>query len=66
MTKLQQIESAVSTLTDAELREFCAWFDDLRWDRWDRQLEADTAAGKLDAFLDQARAEIAARKVRPL
>lgn len=66
MTRLDQIEKSVATLSDAELKQFGEWFDELRWERWDRQLEADAEAGKLDRLIADAKAEIAAGKVRPL
>lgn len=66
MTNLKQIEKSVATLSDAELKKFGEWFDELRWERWDRQLEADAKAGKLDPLIADAKAEIAAGKVRPL
>jgi hypothetical protein len=66
MTKLEQIENSVSALSDEELKTFAEWFAELRWQRWDRQFEADVKAGKLDKFVAQAKAEIAAGKTRPL
>jgi hypothetical protein len=66
MTKLGQIEKSIEDLSDRELKELAAWFDELRWQRWDRQLEADVAAGRLDRFIADAKAEIAAGKTQPL
>jgi hypothetical protein len=66
MTKLEQIEKSVASLSDEELKSFAEWFDELRWERWDRQLERDTKSGKLDRLVADARAEIAAGKVKPL
>jgi hypothetical protein len=66
MTKLEQIENSVSALSDEELKAFAEWFAELRWQRWDRQFEADVKAGKLDKFVAEAKAEIAAGKTRPL
>jgi ABC-type phosphate transport system auxiliary subunit len=60
MTKLEQIEKSIEDLSDRELKELAAWFDELRWQRWDRQLEADVAAGRLDRFIADAKAAIAA------
>lgn len=54
MTRFDQIEKSVATLSDAELKEFGEWFDELRWERWDRQLEADAKAGKLDRLVADA------------
>ncbi|MFI0845425.1 hypothetical protein [Mesorhizobium sp. IMUNJ 23232] len=66
MTKLEQIENSVSALSDEELKSFAEWFAELRWQRWDRQIEADAEAGRLDKFIAEAKAEIAAGKTRPL
>jgi len=66
MTKLQQIEQSIEALSDAELKELAAWFEELRWQRWDRQLEADVATGKLDKLISAAKAEIASGKTKPL
>ena len=66
MTKLEQITKSVETLSDEEIKAFSAWFDELRWQRWDRQIEEDSKSGKLDKLLDSVRAEIAAGKTTPL
>ena len=66
MTKLEQIEKSVASLSEEELKSFAEWFDELRWERWDRQLERDVEAGKLDDLIGEARAEIAAGKTTPL
>ena len=39
----------VSGLTADELALFAQWFDEFRAEQWDRQIEADVLAGKLDA-----------------
>jgi ABC-type phosphate transport system auxiliary subunit len=66
MTKLEQIEKSIAALSDQELKELASWFEELRWQRWDRQLEDDVKAGRLDKFIAEAKAELAAGKTRPL
>ncbi|MFC3324813.1 hypothetical protein [Mesorhizobium cantuariense] len=66
MTKLEQIEKSVAALSPEELKAFAAWFEGLREDMWDRQIEADAKAGRLDKLVAEARAEIAAGKLRDL
>jgi len=66
MTKLEKIEETVASLSDDEMKRFAAWFDELRWERWDRQIEADVKAGKLDKLADQALADHDAGHTRPL
>jgi hypothetical protein len=66
MSKLDQIEKTVASLSDEELKSFADWFDNLRWQRWDRQIEEDVRAGRLDSMIESARKEIAAGKIKPL
>ncbi len=48
MCTLKEIESAVSRLSADELIVFRDWFAEFEAQAWDRQIEADVAAGKLD------------------
>ena len=57
MTRLETLERDVQNLTPRELAEFRAWFAEYDWQMWDRQLEQDVAAGKLDAIAAEALAE---------
>ena len=54
MGSLSEIEDAVLRLTPAELDVFRAWFAEFDAAAWDRQMEDDVAAGRLDAFADEA------------
>ena len=66
MTKLENIQESVEALSDQELWTLAEWFDELRAQRWDRQIADDVKAGKLDKFLDEVRADIAAGRSTPL
>lgn len=66
MTKLEQIEMSVQSLSKDELKKFAAWFAELQAERWDKQIEDDVAAGRLDDLIAEARKEIKAGKIRPL
>ena len=57
MTKVEQLEREVQSLAPDELAAFRAWFAEYDWKVWDRQLEQDVAAGKLDRFAAEALAE---------
>ncbi len=46
---VEELELVVSRLTADELALFAQWFDEFRAEQWDRQIEADVLAGKLDA-----------------
>lgn len=53
MTTVQEIQQAVSHLPRPELDNFRSWFETFDQDAWDRQLEADVQAGKLNSLADQ-------------
>jgi hypothetical protein len=41
-------------LSPNEFAEFVQWFDDYQESVWDKQIEADLKAGKLDHLIQQA------------
>lgn len=57
MSTIRNIQQAVSGLSEQEMSEFRAWFLDFDGEAWDRQIENDVAAGRLDALADEATAE---------
>jgi hypothetical protein len=63
---VEEIESAVSGLSAAELARFSEWFEAFVADQWDRQIERDLAAGKLDAALKHADEHYDAGRCTPL
>ena len=54
MGKLEQLEQQIQNLSKEELAQFRAWFLEFDWENWDRQLECDVAASKLDALGEKA------------
>ena len=52
MLQLEQIQSEIEALPETDFARLRNWFSQKDWERWDRQLAADVAAGKLD-FLRQ-------------
>jgi hypothetical protein len=54
MSAVQQIERAIEQLSPDELANFRAWFAEYDAAAWDRQLEGDVHAGRLDRFMDEA------------
>jgi hypothetical protein len=55
---VEQIENAVRQLSATELAEFRKWFAEFDGALWDRQIEEDAAAGRLDALADEALADL--------
>ncbi|MEX0718628.1 MAG: hypothetical protein WD066_18690 [Planctomycetaceae bacterium] len=54
MSPVSEIEAAIRGLTREELALFREWFFEFDAESWDRQLEQDVAAGRLDAFANKA------------
>jgi hypothetical protein len=57
MNTLAQLEDAIRQLSDVDRTAFRAWYAEFDAEEWDRQLEADAAAGKLDWLVEEARRE---------
>jgi hypothetical protein len=54
MSSVNEIEAAISKLSRQELSDFRSWFVAFDAEAWDRQLEQDVAAGRLDALAEEA------------
>jgi hypothetical protein len=54
MRKLEELEMAIASLSEKEYREFRRWFLEKDWEKWDRQIEEDSKAGKLDFLVKEA------------
>jgi hypothetical protein len=66
MTRVEKIEDEIRALTPAERSALRAWFQAYESDLWDKQIEADAAAGKLDRLGERALAEHRKGKSKPL
>ena len=63
---LNGLESAVAGLSRGELEAFSQWFEEFLADAWDRKIEADSLAGRLDAAAKQADDDFEAGRCTPL
>lgn len=66
MSKVESIEQQIKALSAEEVAQLRAWFFEFDWALWDRQIERDVAAGKLDALAEKALRDHAAGKTTPL
>lgn len=62
MENVDKLERQVKALSPEELAAFRQWFLAYEWEGWDRQLDQDIAAGKLDAHAEKALRDHAAGK----
>ena len=54
MSTVPEIEQAIRTLGPQDLAALRDWFAAFAAEIWDRQLEQDVAAGRLDQLADEA------------
>ena len=66
MSKVKDLEQQVKALSPEELAQFREWFVEFDWAVWDRELERDVRAGKLDALAEKAIQDYKAGKTKPL
>ena len=66
MMKVEQLQTEIEALPDKDFARLRKWFAERDWEQWDRQLEADVAAGKLDFMIEEAKAAKAQGKLRDI
>ena len=54
MSGIAEIQQAILVLPEAEYARLREWINELDWERWDRQIEADAHEGRLDFLIAEA------------
>ena len=54
MATVSEIQQAILELPPTEYGQLIAWLRELDWEKWDRQIEADSEAGRLDFLIAEA------------
>jgi hypothetical protein len=60
-----EIESAIAQLPAKDFAELLAWLQEYRQRAWDKQIEDDLAAGRLDGLIAEANEEYRQGLARP-
>jgi hypothetical protein len=66
VSTVAEIESAISTLPDKDAWTVADWLQKHLDAKWDKQMDEDIAAGRLDPLWEKAKADIAAGRVKSL
>jgi len=66
MLKLEEIQAAIESLSEDEYVRLRRWFSERDWQKWDRQIEADSEAGKLEFLIKEAWEEKAKGELKEL
>ena len=63
---IEEIQVAIKLLPRDQYVQLRQWFSEQDWEQWDRQIEADTEAGKLNFLIQEALVEKAHGNLREL
>jgi hypothetical protein len=66
MSTVQEIETAIQKLKPQEIHEVADWLQELREELWDKQIDADAKAGRLDKLKEEAKQDYLAGRCKPL
>lgn len=57
VAKVDELKTEIERLPQEQFAELVRWLSEKDWERWDKEIEADSAAGKLDFLVREALAE---------
>ncbi len=63
---IKEIEFAITQLTPEQLSQVTVWFEEFQARAWDKQIEADIEAGRLDKLIKEAEENFKAGQCKPL
>jgi hypothetical protein len=66
MTKVEELKAEIERLPSEEFAELSRWLAEKDWERWDREIEADSNAGRLDFLIREAGEEKARGNLKDL
>ena len=66
MSRVEELEGQIKTLSSSEFQELRAWLTEHDAELWDRQFQADVHAGRLDAIADRALNDFAENRASDL
>jgi Fe-S cluster biosynthesis and repair protein YggX len=66
MSKIDSLKAQIERLPGEEFAEIFRWSSEKDWERWDKEIAADSDAGRLDFLEREAREEKSDAEVRDL
>jgi hypothetical protein len=61
-----EIKAEILQLPPSDMANLAQWLQEVQADAWDRQMAEDVKAGRLDALVARAKAQVAAGQYQPL
>ena len=53
MSNVDEIKDAIEALPQEDYTQLRQWFSEKDWQKWDKQIETDSEAGKLDFLIKE-------------
>lgn len=66
MSKVDELKTEIERLPQEEFAELVRWLSEKDWEWWDKEIEANSAAGKLDFLVREALEEKAKGMLKDL
>jgi hypothetical protein len=66
MSKIDELKAEIESLPREEFAEIFRWLTEKDWERWDKEIEADSEAGELDFLVREAHEEKAKGTLKDL
>jgi len=66
MAKVDELKTEIERLPQEEFAELVRWLSEKGWERWDKEIEADSESGKLDFLMREALEEKAKGTLKDL
>jgi hypothetical protein len=57
MSKIDELKAELESLPSDQFAEIFRWLSEKDWERWDKEIEADSQSGRLDFLVQEAREE---------
>ena len=54
MSKVDELKTEIEQLPREEFSKLVRWLSEKEWERWDKEIEADSETGKLDFLVREA------------
>jgi hypothetical protein len=54
MSKIDEIKAEIERLPSEQFAEIFRWLSEKDWERWDKEIEADSKTGRLDFLAREA------------
>jgi len=66
MSKVEELKTEIERLPQEEFTELVRWLSEKDWERWDKEIEGDSEAGKLVFLMHEALKEKAKGTLKDL